>query len=166
LPADFFGKRGFYETYLVPQMSARFRDDIAVTSAEFANAIWTPLTRDPVDEARIQKLGIRAVQGGLKRYAIELLGVEAWSLPVIGRGVRDGATHANDSRGLRFRVGISRRAPRADVLIPVSAGRVVVSGDVRGRVATTFESTSSRFRLSAHIDVPERTAAVGWSLRF
>jgi len=164
-PPDLFARRGFYEAYLVPRLSARFRDEAAVISAEFANSNWTSLTRDPVDAARIQRLGIRALQSGLKRYAIDSLGIETWSLPLMGRRGGDNAGLANDSRGLRFHVGLSR-APRADLLIPVAAGRVVVSGDVRGRVATTFESTSSKFRLAAHIDVPERTAAVGLSLRF
>jgi hypothetical protein len=103
--------------------------------------------------------------GALKNYAIESLGIDRWSLRVTGRGgSRLGP--ADDSRAVRFRVGFSRLAPRADLLIPVTAGRVVLSADVRGHIRTTFEPSSSKLRLAADIDVPAHTAMVRLGLQF
>jgi len=79
---------------------------------------------------------------------------------------RGRAAAADDSRAVRFHLGFSRLAPRADLLIPVTAGRVVVSADVRGHLRTTFEPNSSKLRLAADVDVPEHTATVRLSLQF
>jgi hypothetical protein len=51
-------------------------------------------------------------------------------------------------------------------LIPIAAGRVVVSADVRGHVRTTFEPKSSTLRLAADVDVPDHTATVRLGLQF
>jgi hypothetical protein len=67
---------------------------------------------------------------------------------------------------VRLHLGFSRLAPRADLLIPIAAGRVVVSADVRGHVRTTFEPKSSTLRLAADVDVPDHTATVRLGLQF
>jgi hypothetical protein len=54
----------------------------------------------------------------------------------------------------------------ADLLIPVTAGRVVLSADVRGHVRATFEPSSSKLRLAADVDVPAHTAMVRFGLQF
>jgi hypothetical protein len=121
---------------------------------------------DPAALALVEKGAIRAVTGALKRYAVESLGIDRWSLRVTGRRGRDAVASADDSRGVRFHLGFSRLAPRADLLIPVRAGRVVLSADARGQVRTTFERASSRLRLAAEVDVPEHTATVRLSMQF
>ena len=57
-------------------------------------------------------------------------------------------------------------APRADLLIPVTTGRVALSVDARGNLRAAFDPGSSRFRVAADVDVPGRTATVGLGMKF
>ena len=155
---------GFYEGYLARRVSALFGNEQEVAAQDFANPGSRPWTGDPATVQRVQKLGVRAIGGALKRYAVERLGIDRWSFPATGRS--EGAAVANDSPRLRFHLGFSHLAPRADLRIPVTVGRVVVSADARGRIGTTFEPASSRLRVAADVDVRERTATVALSTRF
>jgi hypothetical protein len=151
-------------------MLARFPDENAVAGAGFANPAWNavsyPLAQNPAAVDRVQKGTIRAIESAFKGYAIERLGIDRWSFPVVGGSGRGRAALADDSRGVRLHLGFSHLAPRADLLIPVTSGRLVVSADVRGRIGATFAPASSKLRLVADVDVPERTAAVSLRLRF
>jgi hypothetical protein len=145
-------------------VSAVFGGERDVTARDFANPASRPWPGDPAAIQRVQKLGIRAIGGALKRYAVERLGIDRWSLPVTGRS--EGNAVANDAPRVRFHLGFSHLAPRVDLRIPVTAGRVVVSADARGRIGTTFERTSSRLQVAADVDVRERAATVALSMRF
>jgi hypothetical protein len=166
LQLNFSATNRFYVGHLAPRMLALSRDENARTSLSLANPMSTQLTQDPVAVARVEKRAIRVVEGALKSYAIERLGIDGWALSVMRSGGRNHVALSRDPGTARFRLGFSSLAPRADVLIPVAVGRVVFSADMRGRIATTFDSTSSTFRLAANVDVTERTAAVSLSLRF
>jgi hypothetical protein len=166
LPLNFPLTNRFYEAYLAPRMLALSRDENARTALSPANPMSTQPTQDPIAVARVEKRSIRVIQGALKSYAIERLGIDDWSLSMMRSGGRNHVALSTDRGTARFRLGFSSRAPRADVLIPVAAGRVVFSADMRGRIATTFQSTSSRIRLAADIDVRGRRAAVGLNLQF
>jgi hypothetical protein len=154
----------FYEGYLARRVSALYGDEKTVSASDLANPASRPWTGDPATAQHLENLGMRAIGDAVKQYAVERLGIDRWSLPLTGR--RGGAAAVDDAPRLRFRLGISQMAPRADLLIPVAAGRVAVSADVRGRIGTTFEPTSSALRVAAGVDVRGRTATVGLSLRF
>jgi hypothetical protein len=156
----------FREAYLRPRMLALFPHENTVAAADLMNPSSNPVMTDPAALALVEKGAIRAITGALKLYAIEGLGIDRWSLRVTGRSGGSRLGPADDSRGVRFHVGFSRLAPRADLLIPVAAGRVVLSADVRGHVRTTFEPGSSKLRLAADVDVPEHTATVRLGLQF
>lgn len=158
--------RGFYETFLAPGMSTVVRGEHAVTLEDGANSWSNRGTQDPGAAGRVETRAIRALAKGVKRYAIERLAADGFSLPVLLGRTHDGAALPDDTRGARLHLGFSSLAPRADLLIPVNAGRVVVSADARLRVSTTFESAAFGFRLAASIDIPERTAVMGLNLRF
>jgi hypothetical protein len=159
----FAAPRGFYETHLAPRMSAdRLKDD-AFVAARFGDPASRQWTSDPAVVELVEKRTIRSITHAFKGYAIEQLGINRWSLRVAGSSR---AAPADDSRGVRFHLGFSRLAPRADLLIPVTSGRVVLSADARGRVRTTFERDSSRLQFAADLDVPARTATVRLRLQF
>ena len=154
----------FYEGYLARRMSALFSDEKQVTAAELANPASRPWTKDAATAQHFENLGIRAIGDSLQRYAVERLGIDRWSLPLTGRS--RGAGGVDEAPRVRFRLGFSHLAPRVDLLIPATAGRVAVSADARGRIGTTFEPISSTLRVAAEVDVRERTATVGMSVRF
>jgi hypothetical protein len=154
----------FYRGYLARRVSALFSDEKTVNAAEFSNPASRPWTGDPATVQHLENLGIRAIGDAVKQYAVERLGIDRWSLPLTGRS--GGAAAVNGAPRVRLRLGISQMAPRADLLIPVTAGRLAVSADARGRLGTTFEPTSSRLRVAAGVDIRQRAATIGLSLRF
>jgi hypothetical protein len=159
----FAATRGFYETQLAARMSADHRVDDALFGAHLGDPASRLWTSDPAVVELVEKRTIRSITSAFKGYAIEQLGINRLSLRVIGRSR---ARPADDSGGVRFRLGFSRLAPRADLLIPVTSGRVVVSADVRGHIRTTFERAASRLTLAADLDVPDHTATVRLNVRF
>jgi len=156
----------FRTAYLTPRMLAQFPHENTVATADLMNPSSNPVMTDPASLQLVEKRAIRAVTGALKRYAVEGLGIDRWSVRLTGGSWRPRAAPADDSRAVRFHLGFSRLAPRADLLIPVTAGRVVVSADVRGHLRTTFEPDSSKLRLAADVDIPEHTATVGLNWQF
>jgi hypothetical protein len=164
-PLDFSRPPGFYETYLAPGMSAVVRNERAVTTEDYANSWLNGATQDPRAAGRVETRAFRALGNGVTRYAIERLEIDGFTVPMLGR-LQDVAELPAGARGAQLHFGFSSLAPRADVLIPVTAGRVVVSADSRLRLQTTFESAVFGFRLAATVDVPARTAIVGLNLRF
>ena len=158
--------KGFYESYLVARLSHGLRDEIEPAADPFAISTSNLWARDSVAVQRVEGRAIRSVTGALKGFLIERIGFDRWSLPLTRGGSRSPAAPGNGAGGMRVRFGFSHMAPRADFLIPVAAGRVVVSASARGRVGTTFEPTTSRLRLVADVDVPEHVATVHLGLRF
>lgn len=155
---------GFYEAQLVPRMSADPRADGTFVGTHLGDRGSTLWTSDPVVVDLVEKRTIRSITDAFKGYAIEQLGIDHWSLPIMGRSGR--TTSTGEPRDVRLHLGFSRLAPRADLLIPVSAGRVELSVDTHGHVSTTFAPSASRFRLAADVDPSERTATVRLSARF
>lgn len=146
--------RGFYEKFLAPRMTSGLNHEVAA-AAYYANPTASPWTRDNETVSRIEKGAIHATKSALKKYAVESMGIDAWSLPLFGGGGGRGLDSLKtESGGTRLRFGISHLAPRAEVLIPATHGRVAFSADARGRLATSFESTAANFRLGVSYDVP------------
>lgn len=156
----------FREDYLTPRMRAQFPHENTLATADLTNPTSNPVMTDPAAVEFVQKRAIRAMTGALKNYAIESLGIDRWSLRLTGRGSRDRTAPADGSRGVRFHLGFSRLAPRADLVIPVTSGRVVVSADARGHIRTTFERSASRLTFAADYDVPDRAATVRLNVQF
>jgi hypothetical protein len=156
----------FREAYLTPRMRAQFPHENTVATVDLTNPLSNPVMTDPAAVDLVQKRAIRAMTGALKRYAIESLGIDRWSLRIAGPGGRDRTAPGDDSRAVRFRVGFSQLAPRADLVIPVTSGRVVVSADARGHMRTTFERSASRLTFAADFYVPDHTATVRLNMQF
>ena len=157
--------RGFYEKFLAPRMTSGLNGE-AQAAAFFANPAANPWTQDNETVSRIEKGAIRATKSALKRYAIESMGIDAWSLPLAGSRGRGLDALKTESGGTRLRFGISHLAPRAEVLVPATHGRVAFSVDARGRLATSFESTAANFRLGVSYDVPGHAGSFALIRRF
>ena len=157
--------RGFFAKFLAPRMASGLNGEI-VAATNFANHAADPWTKDAGTVSRIERGAIHATTSALKHYAIESLGIDAWSLP-LHRGAGTGLDALrNDSGGTRLRFGIAHLAPRAEVLIPATHGRVAVSVDTRGRLGTSFESASSNFRVGLSYDAPSHAGTFSLSRRF
>jgi hypothetical protein len=142
---------GFYEKFLAPRMTSDLNGE-AAAAAYFANPTANPWTQDHRTVSRIESAAMGAATSALKMYAIKGLGIDAWSLPLIGGGGSGLGALRTDSGGTRLRFGFAQLAPRAEVLIPSAHGRVAFSADARGRVATSFESSASNFRFGISYD--------------
>ncbi len=157
-------KHGFYAVYLTPAMTARLHRE-AVPAIDFANHHANPWTRDVTTVDRVELGALRATKRAVKRYAIARLRIDRWTVPLTRAG---GAMDARltGARGTRLRFGVSHMAPRADVLIPVTTGRVAVSVGAKGQLDAMYETTSYRFRVWASYDVRHRAATFGLSHYF
>ena len=136
----------------MPPLDARLRGESAA-ALEFAtfraNAMANPWTRDFGAVQRVETGAINATSKAMKRYVIDKLGLNGWSLPLGGSGGHGVAAMRTDAGGTRLRFGFSHMAPRADVLIPSgNTGRVTVGLDGRGNVSAAFESVSARLRVA------------------
>ena len=157
--------QGFFAKYLMPRMDSRLSGEFDA-AVRFANPSTNPWTRDDATVSRIQKHAIRATKGAVKRYAIEQLGLDAWSLPLLrGKGTGLYALRT-ESGGPRLLFGFSHMAPRAEVLIPMASGRVGFSADALGRVGINFETPASSFRFGATIDPRDHSGSFGFISRF
>jgi hypothetical protein len=146
----------FFTTMLAPRLDARLRGETAA-ALEFTNRFANPWTRDNETVDRMERHAIRASKSAVKRYLVEKMGLDAWSLPV--RGGRGGGgldSMRTASGGTRLRFGWSHRAPRAELLIPANRGRVSFGVDGRGGVTASFETFSSRLRVGGAYDPEER----------
>jgi hypothetical protein len=156
---------GFFAKYLTPRMDSGLTGEIEAAT-RFANPGANTWTRDDATISRIERRAIRATKGAVKRYAIESLGINEWSLPLI-RGAGTGLDALKtDSGGPRLLFGFSHRAVRAEVLIPVTSGRVGFSADVMGRVGITFETPASGLRFGAAVDPRDHSGTFGLTSRF
>jgi len=157
---------GFYDAYLVPRMSARLRGENLGATSDLADPLANPWTKDEEALDRVEHRALRATKGALKKYAIERLGIDRWSIPLVGGRHEREASATEGSRNVRLSLGISHLAPRADVSVPAGEGRVSISADVRGHIGATFEPASSRMRIAADASVRDHTATVRMSFRF
>jgi len=156
---------GFFARYLAPRMDIGLNGEIDA-AAHFANPASNPWTRDDATVSRVERSAIHATTSAMKHYAIESLGLNAWSLPLF-RGDGTGlALLRTDSGGPRLLLGFSHMAPRAEVLIPVTSGRVGVSADAMGRVGVHYETPASNLRFGANFDPRDRSGAFGLTTRF
>lgn len=155
----------FFSTVLAPRLDARLNPD-ASAALEFTDRAANPWMRDSATVSRFEKSAIRATTGAMKRYAIDRLGIDAWSVPLVGGSGSGLAALRTDSGGTRLRFGFAHMAPRAEVLVPSSQGRFAVSLDARGRVGASYETTGSDFRIGASLDPLSRDATLGLIRRF
>jgi len=156
---------GFYKKFFAPQMDSKLGGDSAA-AVEFVNRDANPWMRNDETVLRVQKNAISATKRALKRYAIASLHIDTWSLPLF-RGVSSGSGPAGAApRSAQLRFGFSHMAPRAEVLITAAHGRVALSADARGGVATSFESLESDVRFSLTYDVPAHAATFTLNRRF
>ena len=156
---------GFFARYLAPRMDIRLDGEFDAAS-RFANPSTNPWVRDDATVFRVQRQAIRATKSAVKRYAIESLGLNAWSLPLF-RGAGTGLDALRtESGGPRLLFGFSHMAPWAEVLIPVTSGRVGVSADAMGRVGINFETPASNLRFGATFDPRDHSGSFGLTSRF
>jgi len=157
--------RGFYSKFLAPRMARGLNGEVQA-AIYFANPSANPWTRDDRTVSRVENRAIRATTGALKRYAIESLGIDAWSLPLVG-GTGSGVDALRtNSGGTRLLFGFTHGAPRAEVLIPVNDGRVALSADALGRMGATFQTSSSSLRVGASFDARTHDGAFSLTCRF
>jgi len=162
----------FLSTVLMTPVDARLRGESAA-ALEFAtfraNPMANPWTRDFGAVERVEAGAINATTKAMKRYVIDHLGLNGWSLP-LGGGSRGGggiASLRTDSGGTRLRFGFSHMAPRAEVLIPSgNTGRVSLGLDGRGRVSAAFETAAARLRVGGSYDPGSRDLNVVFVTRF
>jgi hypothetical protein len=133
---------------------------------EFVNRAANPWMHDATSVERVQKSAIRATTGALKRYAIDQLQLDGWSLPLVGGGGRGLAALRTDAGGTRLRFGFAHMAPRAEVLVPSGQGRFGISVDARGRFGASFETKSSSLRVGGAVDPLSHEATLGLIRRF
>ena len=157
--------RGFFAKFLAPRMTSGLNGEIAAAT-NFANHAANPWTRDAGTVSRIERGAIRATTSALKHYAIESLGIDAWSLPLFGGTGTGLDALRNDSGGTRLRFGFAHMAPRAEVLFPVNAGRVAFNADAMGRVGAAFETPASALRLSVSVDARAHGGTFALTCRF
>jgi hypothetical protein len=162
---------GFYARYLAPEVSSRLTGE-RTAAIDFTNPTANPWTKDNRTVTRIENDAISATQKALKAYVIQELGIDKWSLPLtrgggmtLGTGTGTGMGNVV-SGGTRLRFGFANLAPRAEVLIPVNAGRVAFSADARGRIATSFDSHAANFRVGFSFDAHEHSGVFSLSRSF
>lgn len=161
-----FAPRSFYKSYLAPRMDSRLQGEAAAAD-EYANPAANPWTRDHKTVERIEAGAIKAGKKALKRYFLDSLRIDSWSIPLFETGKAGGSPGmaARDSRA-RLRFGVSHLTPRAELSIPVNYGRVGLRADVRGAMDVSFESQSYTFRVDASVDPREHIGTITIGRRF
>lgn len=156
---------GFFAKYVAPRMDIRLSSEVQA-AVFLTNPGANPWTQDDGTVSRVGRQAIRATKGAMKNYAIQSLGIDQWSIPLVGGSGRGLDALKTDSGGPRLRFGFSHLAPRAEVLFPVNDGRVAFSADVMGRVGANFETPSSTFRVGATVDPGDHSGTFGLTCRF
>jgi|WetSurMetagenome_2_1015567.scaffolds.fasta_scaffold271418_2 hypothetical protein len=155
----------FFNSVLAPRLDRGLNHDSAA-ALDFTNRAANPWTRDVGAVSRFEKTTIRATTGAMKRYAIDQLGIEGWSLPLVGGSGSGLAALRTDSGGTRLRFGFAHMAPRAEVLVPSTQGRFAVSLDARGRVGASYQANGSDLRIGTAIDPLAHDLTFGLTRRF
>lgn len=165
-PATLAPKHSFFEAYLNPKMAASLGDQRAFLTTGVMHGEAQDWTHDPDSIERVEERAKSALKSAVKRYALEKLDVDRWSIPLFGGGRDASAIGAGDAPGTRLRFGISHMAPRAEVLVPLASGRFSFGADARGRVATSFQSDRRGLRVTGALDPGEKSATFGVTFGF
>jgi hypothetical protein len=142
---------GFYAKFLAPRMDIGLNGEVQA-AIFFTNPAANPWTQDNGTVSRVERRAVHATKSALKNYAIDHLGINAWSIPLFGTSASGVDAFRTESGGTRLVFGFSHLAPRAEVLVPVSNGRVSFSADAMGRVGTSYEMSESKLRFGASFD--------------
>ena len=156
---------GFFTKFFSPRMDARLNGEVEAAK-HFTNPAANPWTRDDQTVARVERGAIHGAKSAVKRYAIESLGLDAWSLPLVKGSGTGLAALRTESGGPRLTFGFSHMAPRAEILVPVNTGRVGFSADAMGRVGVTFEGLSSSLSFGCAVDPRDHSGTFGLVSRF
>ena len=159
-------QKDFWNGFLAPTMTKDLANDRRAFALAQADPLANPWTRDPAADARVGRDAFGAFKGAVKRYLVERLDVASWSLPLMGRHDDGGPSLASGRGGPRVRFGVAHLAPKAEVVVPLQRGRFAFSADVRGRLGTSFETSSSHLRIGASLDPLAHDASVGLTARF
>jgi hypothetical protein len=133
---------------------------------DYTNPAGNPWMKDHETVEQMERAAFRATKGAIKRYAVDRLGLDQWSVPLKGGGGRGLDAMKTESGGTRLRFGFAHRRPRAEVLIPVQSGRFAVSVDGRGNLGASFETNDWKFRVSAGVQPSEHEATFALVKRF
>jgi hypothetical protein len=160
----------FLNRVLVPRIDARLRGE-STAALDFVPArtdiLANPWTRDARAVQRVQADAIYATKDAMKRYVVDQLGLNAWSVPLGGGSGHGIDAMRTESGGTRLRFGISHMAPRAELMIPSgNSGRVTLGLDGRGRMSAGFETASARVRIGGSFDPSSHDLNVVFSTRF
>ena len=142
-------------------------DEFAAT--QFADRSSNEWMRDDQTVERVQKNAIAATKKALKRYAVESMRIDTWSLPLFrsSRGGDDGTSGlGGEVQRARLRFGISHMSPRAELVIPATQGKLAISANTRGMFGATFESLGSEVRLGLTYDASSHAATFVLNRRF
>jgi hypothetical protein len=155
-----------FNGFIAPGVGARLREDSAA-ALDFISPSANPWTRDPRTVGRVEANAISATKNAVKRYVVEQLGLNGWSVPLAGGNGHGLASMRTDAGGMRLRFGISHMAPRAELLIPAgNTGRVAIGVDGRGHMAASFETASWNWRIGGSYDPSSHDLAIGIVSRF
>lgn len=165
-PAARHTPRDFWNGYLAPTMTKDLADDSAAFRRAQAGPLANPWTRNRAADANVGHDAFGALKGAVKNYLIERLDVASWSIPLLGRRGEARTTTAPERGGPRVRFGVAHMAPKAEVVVSSERGRFAFSADARGRVGTSFETSSSHLRFSADLDPLAHDATIGLTARF
>jgi hypothetical protein len=155
----------FYAKFLAPRMDIGLNAEIQA-AVFFANPTANPWTQDNGTVSRVERQAIHATKGALKNYAIDQLGINEWSVPLIGGSGSGVDALRTESGGTRLVFGFSHLAPRAEVLVPVNGGRVSFSADALGRVGTSYQMSESKLRFGASVDPRAHDGTFSLSCQF
>ena len=155
----------FYANFLAPRLDSRLQGQFA-QALDYTNRAGNPWMQDHETVDRMERAAFRATKGAIKRYAVEQLGLDNWSVPLRGGGGQGLAAMRTESGGTRLRFGFAHRRPKAEMLIPVQSGRFAVSVDGRGNLGASFETNDWKFRINAGIEPSEHEATFGMVRRF
>jgi hypothetical protein len=156
---------GFYERVLAPHVDGHLDNEIEA-AIQFAAPGANPWTQDVGTVSRVEKEATRAAKGAIRNYAIEQLGLNAWSVPLFGASGSGVDALKTSSGGARLLFGFSHLAPRAEILVPCGAGQVSFSADATGRLGTSFQMPESRLRFGASYDPGAHDGTFSLSCRF
>src|SRR5262245_6303492 len=164
-------QRSFLNNYLAPRMESRLAGQAQAADA-YANPDANPWTRDHETVRRVESEAIRAGKKAIKKYLVDSLRIDTWSIPLFETGKRAGPGPVGVGGGMngdsraRLRFGVSHLTPKAELTIPATYGRVAVGADARGAVNATYESHSYTFRVDVSYDSREHTGMFLLGRRF
>jgi hypothetical protein len=159
-----FVPTNFYSTYLVPRVDSSLQGE-SVAASDYVNPAANPWTKDKELVHRVELGAVSAGKRAVKRYLIDSMRLDRLSIPLYDTNKPSLPGYSGDSRA-RLRFGISHLAPRAELLIPATYGRVALSANARGEMGAMYESHSYNFRVDVAFDPREHTAMFTLGRRF